>query len=232
MFRKVLILSLFTVALIGVPLRAEMANGNFGLDEVAENANYKAKDVVTPPTALFDTINKIVSGLLGITAIVFFGFLTYAGVRWMTAQGNEEFVTKAQETMKAAVIGLIIITAAYAVTNFVFTKLSAPPASDNLPPPPLPAGCPGIPTAADCQPPACQWNRAASFCEDASQQSSASSPAGSTSGVCLKVVAGQMYCDENTTQSECAAHGAGYSFYATGSGVDCGTHYLPLSGIP
>lgn len=177
MFKKIFIFTLFSAALIGWPIRAELANGNFVLDEVAENAKYKEQNQVTPPSALFDNINKVVSSLLGLSAILFFGFLTYAGVRWMTAKGNEEFVTKARETMEAAVIGLIVITAAYAITNFIFTKLaeqaSAPPAETTPP-----AGCEIIKTEADCQAPACEWVRTPAQpdgtigrCQDAPPQS-------------------------------------------------------------
>lgn len=133
MFRKVLIFSWFAVVLVSIPLRAELAGPNndtgadpgknFGLDRTAEGANYKDPKVKSSPTEIFVTVNKIVTALLSLLAILFFGFLTFAGVRWMTAQGNEEFVTKAKETMEAALIGLIIVMSAYAITNFVFTKV-------------------------------------------------------------------------------------------------------------
>lgn len=133
MLKKIFIFILFGLVLTGLPLRAEMANGRFGLDEVAENAEFKEKDKTTPPAALFDTVNKVVSGLLALTAILFFGLITYAGARWMTARGNEEFATKAKDTIEAAVIGLIIVAAAYAITNFIFARLwsEAPPDARN-----------------------------------------------------------------------------------------------------
>jgi hypothetical protein len=43
----------------------------------------------------------------------------------MTAGGNEEKVGKAKETLWRAVIGLIIVASAYAITYFVFTNLPA-----------------------------------------------------------------------------------------------------------
>jgi hypothetical protein len=46
-----------------------------------------------------------------------------AGYQWMTAGGNEEQVAKAKKNISNAVIGLIIILAAYAITWFIFTYL-------------------------------------------------------------------------------------------------------------
>ena len=43
----------------------------------------------------------------------------------MTAGGDEAKVTKAKETLRRAIIGLMIIIAAYAITVFVFKALPA-----------------------------------------------------------------------------------------------------------
>jgi TRAP-type C4-dicarboxylate transport system permease small subunit len=59
-----------------------------------------------------------------VLAFVFFGLTLYAGLRWMTAQGNEEMVTKSKEILKAAIIGLVIVTASYALTKFIFSQLA------------------------------------------------------------------------------------------------------------
>jgi len=58
--------------------------------------------------------------LLGIIFII---LMIYAGYNWMTAQGEEEKVTKAKTTIQRAIIGLIIVVSAYAITAFVFKSL-------------------------------------------------------------------------------------------------------------
>ena len=175
----------------------------------------------------------------------------------MTAKGNEEFVTKARDTIEAAVIGLIIVAAAYAITNFIFAKLAeAPPAAPVALPPP--SGCALTRTAADCQPPACRWNRLASTCVDVQP------PEGSTAdcsqftqqlecnaggciwldgsclatvsdpfGICLRVIGSQLYCGLST-KSGCDRQGAVYSFYEGKEEPDCADQqstYLPLEAI-
>ena len=61
--------------------------------------------------------------VLGFLAIIFLGLTLMAGFKWMTAGGNEESIKKAQKTLKAAIIGLIIVLAAYTITYFVFLNL-------------------------------------------------------------------------------------------------------------
>ncbi|MEK7084111.1 MAG: hypothetical protein AAB932_02680, partial [Patescibacteria group bacterium] len=58
-------------------------------------------------------IINVVLGLLGIIVTV---LIVYAGFRWMTAAGNEDAVKDARKIMFAAVIGLIIVLAAFAIS--------------------------------------------------------------------------------------------------------------------
>lgn len=48
----------------------------------------------------------------------------YAGLRWMTARGNEEFATKAKDAMFAATIGLILVVASYGIATFIFSRIT------------------------------------------------------------------------------------------------------------
>jgi len=68
-------------------------------------------------------IATIIKAGLGLLGIIFIVLLVLAGFNWMTAAGDEEKVTKAKNTITRAVIGLIIIIAAYAITVFVFKNL-------------------------------------------------------------------------------------------------------------
>jgi len=49
--------------------------------------------------------------------------MIYAGITWMTAQGNEQQVAKSKTLMINAVIGIIIVFAAYALTSFIGQEL-------------------------------------------------------------------------------------------------------------
>ncbi len=72
------------------------------------------------PRVIAADIISVFLGFLGIIAVV---LILWAGFNWMTAGGNEEKIEKAQKTLSAAVIGLIIILAAWGITNFVVNSL-------------------------------------------------------------------------------------------------------------
>ncbi|MBU0722584.1 pilin [Patescibacteria group bacterium] len=74
-------------------------------------------------TSLQGIVQVVISVFLGLLGIIFLILIIYAGFNWMTAAGEEEKVTKAKDTLQRAVIGLIIIIAAYSITYFVFSGL-------------------------------------------------------------------------------------------------------------
>lgn len=69
------------------------------------------------------TVARIIYVSLGLLGTVSLVLILYAGFSWMTAGGNEEKIETAKGTLWAAVIGLIIILSAYALTNFIITQL-------------------------------------------------------------------------------------------------------------
>lgn len=68
-------------------------------------------------------VATLISIALGLLALIFLVLTIMAGFKWMNAGGNEEDVKKAQSSLKNAVIGLVIVLAAYAITYFIFNTL-------------------------------------------------------------------------------------------------------------
>lgn len=68
-------------------------------------------------------ISLIIKTVLGLLGIIFLVLIIMAGFKWMTAGGNEQQITDAQGTMKTAIIGLVIVLAAYSITYFVFNNI-------------------------------------------------------------------------------------------------------------
>lgn len=69
------------------------------------------------------TIAKIVRTAMSFIGTILFLIVLYAGVLWMTAGGNPEKVEEAKKWLGGAIIGLIIILAAYGLTTFIITQL-------------------------------------------------------------------------------------------------------------
>jgi len=68
-------------------------------------------------------ISMVIRAALTLLGIIFLVIIVFAGYRWMTASGNEEAIQKAQSSIKRAIIGLVIVMLAYAITAFVFNQL-------------------------------------------------------------------------------------------------------------
>jgi hypothetical protein len=67
--------------------------------------------------------SKVIVPAMSIVGVLFLILMIYAGFLWMTAGGKPDQTTKAKDMMIRAIIGVIIIAAAYAITNFVFTAI-------------------------------------------------------------------------------------------------------------
>lgn len=64
-------------------------------------------------------IGRLVGYALSFIGLGFFLLMVYAGFVWMFARGNSQEVDKAKEIMQSAIIGLIIVVMAYAITVFI-----------------------------------------------------------------------------------------------------------------
>lgn len=70
-----------------------------------------------------EMVGSIINVALGFLGIVFLVLLLYAGFLWMTAAGDETKVKKATGMITQAIIGLVIVVAAFAISNFVLGSL-------------------------------------------------------------------------------------------------------------
>ena len=74
---------------------------------------------VTGDSNLEEIIGTGIGAALTLVGLIFLILMVYAGYLWMTAKGEEEQVKKSQKIIIAAVIGLVIVLSAYAITVFV-----------------------------------------------------------------------------------------------------------------
>lgn len=68
-------------------------------------------------------IRTIISVALSFLGVIFLILTIYAGYLWMMARGNEQQVEKAKSLLTEAIIGLIIVVSAYAISYFVIKKI-------------------------------------------------------------------------------------------------------------
>jgi hypothetical protein len=114
--QKRLFLSLFFLSALLFSAAPALAQ-NFGLDATAKKAQYGTG------TDIYTTISTIIGVGLSMAGIVFLAIMLWAGLRWMTARGNEEMIERAKSAIFAAMIGFILVTVSYGISTFIFSKL-------------------------------------------------------------------------------------------------------------
>ncbi|MCK5510711.1 hypothetical protein KAI65_04190 [Candidatus Parcubacteria bacterium] len=92
------------------------------LDMVADGAGYNT-DQAEERLTLY--VAKIINTVLSMLGVLFLVLMLYGGYLWMTAAGKEERVTKAKNLITAAIIGVIIVVSAYAISYFVIDKITS-----------------------------------------------------------------------------------------------------------
>ncbi len=88
-----------------------------------ENINIVAESAGISSTDLPTIIGRIIYVLLGLVGIVLLIMILYAGFLWMTAAGDAKQVQEAKDRIQRAIIGMLIIASAFAITRFIMSQL-------------------------------------------------------------------------------------------------------------
>ncbi|RLC39036.1 hypothetical protein DRH27_00735 [Candidatus Falkowbacteria bacterium] len=91
-----------------------------GLKNIQPDSGYAEADSENNFATIAGTI---VGGLLSILGIIFISLMIYGGLNWMIASGDEEKLTRAKNTLRRAIIGIVIVIGSYAIWDFVLWKL-------------------------------------------------------------------------------------------------------------
>ncbi len=118
--RRLLGIILMTMAIgagtVGFSVQSAEAQLNTGLQEVGQTVKLPSTD----PRVIAVRIINVALGLIGIILV---SLIVYAGFLWMTSGGDAEKTGKAKKTITNAIIGLVIILSAWAITRFVIERL-------------------------------------------------------------------------------------------------------------
>ncbi|MDQ7815135.1 MAG: Ig-like domain-containing protein [Patescibacteria group bacterium] len=108
-----LALSIGGVVFTALPVQAQV---DTGLQEVGQTVKLASTD----PRTIAANIINIALGLVGIVLV---GLILYGGFLYMTSGGESAKVDKAKKVITNAIIGLIIVLSAWAITRYVIEKL-------------------------------------------------------------------------------------------------------------
>ncbi len=115
----VLLASAAFFALVALPVSAAGTTPAKGFDTGLETTAKEAFGATPTKADLPTVIGFFIKSALSLVGLVFMILIVYGGILWMTAAGNEQRVEKAKSIITSAVIGMVIIAAGYALTDFV-----------------------------------------------------------------------------------------------------------------
>ena len=111
-------LSLISIIFALSPLYAQSFdfNKDTGIDVSANEAGFA---IGSEADSVDSIIGMIIYIALGMVGVLFFGLIILSGIKWMIAQGNEEKIGKAKDSLLNSIIGLAITLGAYAISYFI-----------------------------------------------------------------------------------------------------------------
>jgi hypothetical protein len=123
--KKYLIALFFVLGVIAVLTSARItgvcAQGLWDIQQGREEiADVYHSDPKNPTDLRVVAVNGI-KLFLTFVRIILLIYILVAGFKWMTAAGNQDRVSEARKQIGNAVIGIIIILAAYVITSFLTT---------------------------------------------------------------------------------------------------------------
>lgn len=90
---------------------------NDSLNKTAQETGHAENDFANKE--ITEVIGQVINILLSVLGIAFLLLMIYGGFIWMNSRGSEQEVARATNIIRNALIGLIIVIGAYAITAFV-----------------------------------------------------------------------------------------------------------------
>ena len=70
-----------------------------------------------------ELVGTIITGILGVSGVIFLIMVFYAGFQWLIAQGDEGKIKKSKDLMIWATFGMVVMFLAYAITLFLINNI-------------------------------------------------------------------------------------------------------------
>jgi hypothetical protein len=118
----------FFACLSSVQAQTGIQASEAGLESAATGAfgTQKPFQQLSSEGGIAKFLGTTVGFALQFIGILFMILIIWGGFIWMTARGNEQQITKAKDIIISAVVGLIIVLAAYSLTRYIGTYLTSP----------------------------------------------------------------------------------------------------------
>ena len=109
-------LSVLPLLLLPTKAFAQLSASTGYLEQVADKTEQSG-------STLPEMIGGIINAVLSVLGIVFLIMVVYAGFLWMSDNGDASKTKKAKGMLINGIIGMVIVIAAYAISDFVIDAL-------------------------------------------------------------------------------------------------------------
>lgn len=118
-FLAFLVLSVLNFKLANIGLAQDFGPSQLQMEAFNKKSGFEEAEGSTVGSIM----STVIQAFLGLLGIIFLVLMITAGFKWMMASGNEDKIKEAKDTILRAIIGLIIVVGAYAITYFVFNAM-------------------------------------------------------------------------------------------------------------
>jgi len=121
--KRITLISLFTIAVL-FALTTFFVNPAIAQDQEFEPGELpSAAEAGLRDGNLLDFISSLIRVFLGILGAILLLLIIYSGFLYATAAGDETKVTQARNTLVYAIIGVVIISAAWVLSDFIINNV-------------------------------------------------------------------------------------------------------------
>lgn len=111
---------IITVVLFTMSAQVVLAQGLKSAGGKLEGLSSQGVTLTSDTEGLTNTIIKTIFYLVG---TIFLILMVYGGFVWLKASGKEDDINKAKKIITTSIIGMVIILASYAITNFALSRV-------------------------------------------------------------------------------------------------------------
>lgn len=112
-------------SLVGALLTAPIVASAQGLKNAQGFLNKAGANAGTGDATVESIVGGAINTALSLVGLIFLVLMVYAGYLWMTARGEESQIDKAKSIIRSAIIGIVVVMSAYAITFLVTTRLES-----------------------------------------------------------------------------------------------------------
>jgi len=119
------LITVFLLLLVPSIVLAEGEAVSDAQQALKDAAGFAGFSVDPAKTDIYQVAANWINGFLSVFMLFFVFLLVSAGFSWMTSGGNSEKVSSAKETIKNALIGMLVAFTAYILSRYVLLALAS-----------------------------------------------------------------------------------------------------------